>query len=141
MPARPTFVAIVLFPFAAMAADPDFVRDVRPLFEKHCYACHSGESPKSGLRLDVKAAAFGGGDAWGAAIVPGSSDESPLVRFARGDEPRMRMPPPESDVPPLAQADLERLVAWVDAGAIWPDGVDLASLVDRSDHWAFRPVL
>ncbi len=25
----------------------DFVRDVRPLWEKHCYACHSGDKQES----------------------------------------------------------------------------------------------
>jgi hypothetical protein len=121
-------------------AAPDFVRDIRPLLERHCYACHSGEEAKSGLRLDVKAAAFEGGDGWGPAILPGRADESPLVRFARGDEPDLRMPPDESDVPPLAATDVARLVAWVNAGAVWPDGIDTAQVVDRADHWAFKPV-
>ncbi|MCE9630460.1 MAG: PSD1 and planctomycete cytochrome C domain-containing protein [Planctomycetia bacterium] len=122
------------------AATPDFVHDIRPLLEKHCYACHAGEQAKSGLRLDLKEAAFNGGDGWGAAIVPGKPDDSPLVQFARGDDPDLRMPPKESDVPPLAASDIERLVAWVNAGADWPDGVDTATVVDKTDHWAFKPV-
>jgi hypothetical protein len=122
------------------AAAPDFVHDIRPLLEKHCYACHAGEQSKSGLRLDLKAAAFKGGDGWGPAIVPEKADESPLVQFARGDDPDLRMPPKDSDVPPLAAADLTRLVEWVNAGALWPDGVDTATVVDKTDHWAFKPV-
>ncbi|MCB1234069.1 MAG: hypothetical protein KDM91_03250, partial [Verrucomicrobiae bacterium] len=48
------------------AAEPvDFVRDVRPIFEKHCYECHGETKQKSGLRLDVKSAAFKGGDEHG----------------------------------------------------------------------------
>jgi hypothetical protein len=125
---------------AARAAAPDFVHDIRPLLEKHCYACHAGEEAKSGLRLDLKAAAFKGGDGWGAAIVAGQADESPLVQFARGDDPDLRMPPKESDVAPLAAADVTRLVEWVNAGAVWPDGVDTATVVDKTDHWAFKPV-
>lgn len=126
----------------ACASDaPDFVRDIRPLLEKHCYACHAGDTPKSGLRLDIKEAAFKGGDGWGAAIVPGKADESPLVQFARGDDPDLRMPPKESDVPPLAASDVAQLVAWVEAGAVWPDGVDTASVIDKTDHWAFKPVV
>jgi hypothetical protein len=122
------------------AAGPDFVHDIRPLFETHCYACHAGDQAKSGLRLDVKAAAFAGGDGYGEAIVPGKADESPLVQFARGDDADLKMPPKESDVPPMAAADIERLVAWVNAGAVWPDGVDTATVVDKTDHWAFKPV-
>ena len=121
-------------------AATDFVHDIRPLLEKHCYACHSGDQAKSGLRLDLKAAAFKGGDGWGPAIVPGKADDSPLVQFARGDDPDLRMPPKESDVPPLKASDVERLVAWVNAGAVWPDGVDTATVVDKTDHWSFKPV-
>ena len=124
----------------ARGAAPDFVHDIRPLLEKHCYACHSGDQAKSGLRLDLKAAAFKGGDGWGPAIVPGKADDSPLVQFARGDDPDLRMPPKESDVPPLAASDIERLVAWVNTGAVWPDGVDTATVVDKTDHWSFKPV-
>ena len=125
----------------ATAADPpDFVRDIRPLLEKHCVSCHAGEQAKSGLRLDVKAAAFKGGDGWGAAIVPGQADESPAVQFARGDDPDMRMPPKDSDVPPMSSTDVAMLAAWVNAGADWPEGVDAATVVDKSDHWSFKPV-
>jgi hypothetical protein len=141
MRAFPVSVGI-LFVSAAVAgaAAPDFVHDIRPLLDKHCASCHAGEQAKSGLRLDLKAAAFNGGDGWGPAIVPGKADESPLVQFARGDDPDMRMPPAESDVPPLAPADVARLVEWVNAGAVWPDGVDTATAVDKTDHWSFRPV-
>jgi hypothetical protein len=124
----------------ARAAAPDFVHDIRPLLDKHCSSCHAGEQAKSGLRLDVKAAALKGGDGWGPAIVPGKPDESPLVQFARGDDPDMRMPPKESDVPPMAPADIARLVEWVNAGAVWPDGVDTATAIDKTDHWSFKPV-
>ncbi len=133
-------LVIVVLCGVCPAASPDFVDDIRPLLQKHCYSCHSGDHAKSGLRLDVKAAAFKGGDGWGAAIVPGKADESPLVQLARGDEPDVQMPPKESDVPPMAEADIERLAAWVNAGAVWPDGVDTASVVDKTDHWAFKPV-
>jgi len=125
---------------AAGAAGPDFVHDIRPLLDKHCASCHAGEQAKSGLRLDLKAEAFKGGDGWGPAIVPGNADESPLVQFARGDDPDMRMPPLESGVPPLSPADLARLVEWVNSNAVWPDGVDRATAVDKTDHWSFKPV-
>ena len=126
----------------APAADtPDFVRDIRPLLERSCIECHSGEGAKSGLRLDIRAEAFRGGDGHGAAIVPGKSAESTLVRFARGDEPEMQMPPADANLPPLSRKEVATLAAWIDAGALWPEGIDRASLVDRRDHWAFRAVV
>ncbi|MFM8892835.1 MAG: PSD1 and planctomycete cytochrome C domain-containing protein [Planctomycetia bacterium] len=126
----------------AWAEDPpDFVRDVRPILERRCLSCHSGEQPKGGLRLDVKAAAFAGGDGHGPAILPGNPDESPLIRLVRGDDPDERMPPPESGGGAVSEGELATLVAWIRAGGSWPDGVDTARVADRMDHWAFKPVV
>ena len=128
-------------PLAVGAETPDFVRDIRPLLDRSCAGCHSGEGAKSGLRLDIRAEAFRGGDGHGAAIVPGKAAESQLLRFARGDEPEMQMPPADANVPRLSADEVTLLAAWIDAGALWPEGVDRASLVDRRDHWAFRGVV
>jgi hypothetical protein len=119
----------------------DFVRDIRPLLERHCLECHAGERATSGLRLDIRSEAFRGGDGHGAAIVPGRPDESPLVRFTRGDEVGMQMPPDDAESPPVAPEGVALLAAWVAAGAPWPDGVDTATLADKRDHWALRPVV
>ncbi len=34
----------------------DFVHEVRPIFEKHCYECHGPEKQKNDYRLDIKGA-------------------------------------------------------------------------------------
>src|SRR5687768_17224867 len=39
------------------AAEPNFVSDVRPILEAHCFKCHGPEKQKSGYRLDVKSIA------------------------------------------------------------------------------------
>src|SRR3954454_17712752 len=77
----------------AAAAPVDFVREVRPILEKHCYSCHGEKKQKSGLRLDVKAAALKGGDEHAPNIIPGKAGESPLVRFVKGEEEDLLMPP------------------------------------------------
>ena len=124
----------------ASAAGPDFVRDVRPLLERSCTPCHSGELAKSGLRLDLRAGAFAGGDGHGPSIVPARAAESPLVRAARGDDADLRMPPADSPFPPFTAEEAALLAAWVDAGAEWPAEADTATAVDRRDHWSFRPL-
>ena len=75
-------------------ADPvDFVRDVRPILQKHCYACHAAEEQKSSLRLDIKSEAFKGGEVYGPSIVAGNSKDSPLIQFVSDADADLRMPP------------------------------------------------
>jgi mono/diheme cytochrome c family protein len=120
---------------AGSTGDPvDFVRDVRPIFGKHCLACHGPEKQKSGLRLDRKRDALSGGDS-GPAIVPGKSAESDLIARVVGDDPETAMPPKGER---LTAKEVDVVRAWIDSGATWPDGVDGESSA-KSTHWAFSP--
>src|SRR5918992_571347 len=89
-----TLAAIAFaFTFAVGAAEPvDFARDIAPLFEKRCHACHRARTQMSGLRLDDRAAALKGSDA-GPVLVPGKSAESKLIRMVAGLEEKKIMPP------------------------------------------------
>ena len=118
------------------AQEIDFVRDVRPIFVEHCYACHSGSEQESGLRLDLKSAAFKGGDNHGPDIVAGDVESSPLLGFVKSTDANKRMPPDYA----LESNQIEILKRWIDQGAIWPDGVDLVSDQDRTEHWSFKPL-
>ncbi|HEY6170155.1 MAG TPA: PSD1 and planctomycete cytochrome C domain-containing protein, partial [Verrucomicrobiae bacterium] len=120
-----------------VAAPVDFVRDVRPIFEKHCYECHGEKKQKSGLRLDVKALALKGGDEHAPDIIAGKAKESPLIKMVTSEDKDERMPPKGER---LADAQIATLTAWIDQGAVWPDGVDLVKLADKRDHWSFKPV-
>jgi hypothetical protein len=131
------FLSIGAWPGPIVAAPIDFVRDVRPIFEAHCYDCHSGDTRKSGLRLDVKAAAMKGGDHHGPDIVPGKPAESPLIHFLTTDNEDEIMPPKGG---PLSGEKIAILTRWVAEGAVWPDGVDAVTLDDPKDHWSFNPV-
>src|SRR4051812_44512145 len=121
----------------ALAAPVDFAREVRPIFEQHCYECHGDKKQKSGLRLDVKTAALKGGDDHGPNIVPGKVKESSLLQMVTSTDKDDRMPPKGDG---LSVAEIATLTAWIEQGAVWPDGVDLVKLVDKRDHWSFRPV-
>ncbi len=115
----------------------DFVRDVRPIFQKHCYSCHGEAKQKSDLRLDIKSEAFKGGAGYGPIVVPGNVEESPLLELVTTDDEDSRMPPEGVG---LSAAEIDTLTKWVEQNAVWPDGVDLAVLEDRLDHWSFKPV-
>jgi|UniRef100_UPI0037847C59 hypothetical protein len=121
---------------SAIAAPIDFVRDVRPIFQKHCYECHGEKKQKSGLRLDIKSEAFKGGDKHAPDIIASKAKDSPLIHFVTTDDEDELMPPKGK----LAAVEVETLTRWVNEGAVWPDGVDLAKLEDRRDHWSFKPL-
>jgi hypothetical protein len=120
----------------ALDRQPDFLTEVRPLLEVHCYECHGTERQRSGLRLDIREAAMKGGD-YGAAIVPGDGAASPLIWYVAHAVEGMEMPPKGEG---LRLSEVGLLRAWIDGGAHWPDGVDDAELPDRTQHWAFQPV-
>lgn len=128
--------ALVLASCGTAAAAADYVRDVRPIFEKHCYECHGETKQKSGLRLDIRSEAFKGGDNHAPDILPGSAAKSPLIHFITSTDEDEIMPPKGK----LRSEDIETLTRWINEGAVWPDGVDLAQLEDRMDHWAFKPL-
>src|SRR6266545_7508576 len=103
-----------------IAAEPDYARDVKPLFRAKCYACHGAIRQKAGLRLDAGQLVLKGGKN-GPVVVPGKPDESPLVAVitAKGKErPHM---PPEGEGEPLSAKDVALIRDWVKAGAKAPD--------------------
>jgi mono/diheme cytochrome c family protein len=113
----------------------DYARDIRPILEARCYACHGPKKQKAGLRLDEKAAAFRGGSDGVEAIRSGHASESELIRRVGSHDPEERMPP-EGDR--LTSDQVGILRAWIDQGANWPEELSEASVKARG-HWAFRP--
>jgi mono/diheme cytochrome c family protein len=132
---RAAILAGALVPAFAVAA-PDFVRDVRPIFEAHCIKCHGPDKQKSGYRLDVKAIALNGGDSGTPNILPGLGATSPLMKFIAGEVEDMRMPPKGEA---LAPAEIATLKAWIDSGAAWPDSAS-AAVADPLDWWSLKPL-
>ena len=113
----------------------NFVKEILPIFKKHCVECHGPDKQKSDYRIDVKAWAFKGGE-MGEAIIPGKSAESPLVHFISGLDEEVIMPP-KGD--PLGGKTVGLIRAWIDQGADWPDDAG-AQVADPMDHWAFKPL-
>lgn len=116
-------------PAAATAADPvDYRKDIRPILQERCYACHGSLAQKAKLRVDSAANMLKAG-----AIVPGKPGDSELIiRVSSGnDETRM---PPEGH--PLKPEQIAKLKAWVEQGAKVP--ADDAQEPDPRDHWSFR---
>jgi hypothetical protein len=100
----------------------DFAGDVRPLLARSCLGCHGDKEPESNFSLTSRAALLRGGDSDLPAIIPGSSVDSPLIRFAAGLVEKMEMPPVDSrdKYPSLTAEELALLRGWIDQGARWP---------------------
>ena len=126
----PIFALVLPLTATLGAAEVDFVKDVYPVFQRSCFECHDAAKHKGGLRLDDREAAFKGGDS-GDTIVKGKPDQSELVN-------RICLPKADRDVMPnrgdkLTKPEIDKIRAWIAAGAPWPDGVKPAK------HWAYVP--
>jgi hypothetical protein len=114
----------------------DFATEIQPLLAAKCLSCHSAAKQKSGFRLDSREAGIKGGDNYSPAIKPGHSAESPLIHLVAGLVPDMTMPRQGER---LTAEQIGMLRAWIDQGAVWPEGSVLAA--DKPQiHWAFKPL-
>src|SRR6478672_8454339 len=125
------FGLLALIATAQAALCADFAKDVQPIFETSCYACHGSKLQMGGLRLDEKKAALAGGKS-GAVVEPGKSAESTLYKRIAGLDEKPRMP---MGGKPLEPAQLTLIKNWIDSGASWPDTASAST----KKHWAFVP--
>src|SRR5260221_9435297 len=91
----------------ASAADVDFAKEIKPIFEKSCIECHGPEKQKGKLRLDSRETALKGGKD-GPVIVPKDALKSDLyhrITLPKGDDDVM---PNKGDLLTKAQTDLIR---------------------------------
>lgn len=114
-----------------IVAPIDFTRDIRPLLERSCVACHSGERPKGGFQMIDRASLLQGGNRGEPAVVPGKPDASPLLRFIRDKVEDLEMPPvgKREKFPALTEDEIAKLNGWIAQGAGWPEGTSLRAPV------------
>ena len=134
MAVRPLIlVAFAAIPAAAVSAAPvDYVREVKPLLTQRCTNCHGESKQEGGLRADTAAFLREGGDS-GRVIIPGKSAKSLLLQVVAGvhdDIPRMPY-----KKPPLNDAQIAVLKAWIDQGAAAPADEEPGKYL----HWSFVP--
>src|SRR5712691_8506342 len=110
----------------------DYSRQIKPLLQSRCYACHGVLKQESKLRLDTAVFAIEGGEN-GAAIVAGDAAASSLIKRVSTTDESERMPP---EGEPLTAAQIQLLKAWIAQGAKAP--ADEQPERDPRDHWAFK---
>jgi mono/diheme cytochrome c family protein len=90
-------------------AKVNFVRQVKPILERHCVRCHGDERAAKNLRLDRQDRAM-------RAIVPKKPEDSTLYLAAKSGI----MPPGPNK---LSSEELETIRQWIAEGAHWPRNV------------------
>jgi len=100
---------------ATAVAAADFKKDIAPIFEKHCYECHSDKANKrkagyvfddlATLKLDINPK---GG------IVPGNPAESHIFKVVADPEHEAHMPPKGN----LSDREIETMREWITEGAL-----------------------
>jgi ankyrin repeat protein len=107
----------------------DFAQHIRPILERSCTGCHSGKRPRGLFHIDSRDAILRGGASGEAAIVPGHSEQSPLIDYVSRNVPDSEMPPraQRKRFPALGTDEVALLRAWIDQGAEWPSGVLLSA--------------
>jgi hypothetical protein len=123
MPGEPAriFYLAALSALCALAQPIEFNRDIRPILSDRCFPCHGPDAAnrKTKLRFDLEPAAripLSGGRF---AIVPGSPDQSEMVRRIASDNPAVRMPPAYAGKEKLKPSEIELVRRWISQGAPW----------------------
>ena len=122
-------IALVVVAHAAAADAVEYVRDIKPIFKQHCYRCHGASQQKGGLRADTVAFLREGGDI-GPAFKAGDSGASLLVQAILGTHDDISQMPYKK--PPLGDADVAKIRAWLDSGAAAPENEE----PEADLHWA-----
>ena len=102
----------------------DFNRDIRPIFNANCMACHGGVKQASNVSFSYREQALGHGKSGRPTVVPGNPQASELMSRITSKDPDVRMP---LNAAPLSEKQIGLLREWIKEGAPW------------SDYWAFVP--
>ena len=115
-----------LLAVSAAVAEVDFAREIRPILNANCTACHGGVKEAGGVSFIYRDLALGKGESGKPVIVPGDPDASEMIVRIESKDPDEIMPKPEHG-PPLAKHQVELLRQWIKEGAKW------------GEHWSFVP--
>ena len=137
MPASRSFLSLFLLSTSFVVAQTSvqaadgarpvsFVRDVRPILARNCFACHGPDEKRreADLRLDTREGALAKHDGR-QAIVPSDLTASQLVKRIVSTNDDEQMPPKDSGKS-LTPDQIDILKRWVAEGAAW------------GTHWSFE---
>ena len=112
----------------------EYLREVKPILAKHCFACHGALRQRNDLRLDAISFIRQGG-ASGKLIVAGKPDQSLLMHALLGRNDFTKMPPDDSGQS-LTADEISKIALWIRSGA---KARKEAIPPDPRQHWSYRP--
>lgn len=115
------------------APDIRFDRDIVPILQAKCLACHNKDLESSGFVVETYERLMKGGDK-GPAIVPGHSNESRLVLMIEGKlKPKM---PLQGELKP---EEIQKIKTWIDAGARPPESTTMVAALPKANIPDIKP--
>ena len=101
-----------------------FVKDIQPILEFNCVACHRPGHDKGKLDLTTREMALKSGDN-APSLVPFDAMRSPLYTSTIKPKDDDGLMPPANKGGPMSKDATELLRLWIEQGAPWPDGITL----------------
>lgn len=113
-------------------ADQQFA-SVAEIFQRKCIACHNDVDRQGDFSVQTSESFFEQ-----AFVEAGSAAQSHLVAILSIEAGTSRMP---KDAAPLSQEEMRSIRSWINAGAVWPDGITLhESRIQDFDWWSYQPI-
>src|ERR1041385_8546716 len=130
-------LALACFAVVSLAAsDPkdstkvSYYRQIRPILQANCQGCHQPAKKKGGYIMTDFKLLLAGGDNEGAAITPGHSDKSSILKMITPQDGEVRMPKGKT---PLLDSEVALIKTWIEQGAEDDTPADAKRHYD-SDH-------
>lgn len=111
---RPLFVLIFAPALLWAQKHPNYEDDVKPIFARRCFGCHSAGEMRSGLNLEAYAGVLKGGNS-GDAVVVGRPAASLLFKAVSHEEGAPQMP---LGGPKLPDAEIAAIREWIQMGLL-----------------------
>ena len=118
-------ILILLSPFITADDKIDFSRDIRPILNANCLACHGGVKKSGKVSFLYREEALSKGKSGKMTVVPGDPESSEMLIRILSDDPDEIMPQP-SHGPPLKAGEIALIRRWISEGAQW------------NNHWSFE---
>lgn len=121
--------------FGLEDSEQTYLQSVKPVLEKHCYACHGGIKQEAGLRLDTIEFILKGSDS-GPILNTQIIEQSELLRRISATDDSVM--PPKHEGERLKDEQVKRFADWLRLGVkVIPDE---EPSITPNEHWAFQKI-